>query len=342
MTRWNFIVGLSPNFFSTSRSLHQVYTQGHNTIKGLAQPVLRRISHHTLQWDGRLVESQEGLETKVGLRVDLKSTRAHTHIDSLSILAYVFKCHVFQMTWDERWYIVFATILLMNGCVYCTFFLSYMTTKDIALEKEGDRGRELEALRCSELLLGTENKLLLTWIGVGCIQEIELLRSMYLLTLKRYVQNRAHPEATIANGYLMEKCMNFYARYLNEVETKANRKHEIISGIPDDILDGIWKDIQVKGSCFRRLLKLISIIGACTGRHKYGRKAFGTVREENAMKKKLKEIPIEEQTIAARNRRFSEFIGPDGYGYMRIMGLVLLLHNCLEKQAHLKPRLMSL
>ncbi|KAI5659993.1 hypothetical protein M9H77_28786 [Catharanthus roseus] len=28
-------------------------------------------SHHTLRWDRRLVESQEGLETKIGLRAEL-------------------------------------------------------------------------------------------------------------------------------------------------------------------------------------------------------------------------------------------------------------------------------
>ncbi|KAL9441880.1 hypothetical protein AB3S75_020389 [Citrus x aurantiifolia] len=44
-----------------------------------------------------------------------------------------------------------------------------------------------------------------------------------LLDLKKYVRNRAHPEASIANGYLMAECMNFCARYLNEVETKSNR-----------------------------------------------------------------------------------------------------------------------
>ncbi|KAI5649446.1 hypothetical protein M9H77_35451 [Catharanthus roseus] len=32
---------------------------------------LRHTLHRTLRWDGRLVESQEGLETKVGLRADM-------------------------------------------------------------------------------------------------------------------------------------------------------------------------------------------------------------------------------------------------------------------------------
>ncbi|XP_012846911.1 PREDICTED: uncharacterized protein LOC105966882 [Erythranthe guttata] len=45
----------------------------------------------------------------------------------------------------------------------------------------------------------------------------------YLSTLKKYVRNRAHPEGSIARGYLMEECMNFCSRYLNDVETKENR-----------------------------------------------------------------------------------------------------------------------
>ena len=45
----------------------------------------------------------------------------------------------------------------------------------------------------------------------------------YLLTLKQYVRNRAHPEGSIAKGYLMEECMNFCAMYLDDVETKSNR-----------------------------------------------------------------------------------------------------------------------
>ena len=47
--------------------------------------------------------------------------------------------------------------------------------------------------------------------------------SRYLLTLKQYVRNRAHPEGSIAKGYLMEECMSFCARYLDDVETKSNR-----------------------------------------------------------------------------------------------------------------------
>lgn len=45
----------------------------------------------------------------------------------------------------------------------------------------------------------------------------------FLLTLKQYVRNRAHPEGSMAKGYLMEECMNFCAKYLDDVETKSNR-----------------------------------------------------------------------------------------------------------------------
>ncbi|KAI5667625.1 hypothetical protein M9H77_17478 [Catharanthus roseus] len=46
----------------------------HSIIEGLAPLVLRLTFHHALCWDERLVESQEELETKVGLRVDLFET----------------------------------------------------------------------------------------------------------------------------------------------------------------------------------------------------------------------------------------------------------------------------
>lgn len=45
----------------------------------------------------------------------------------------------------------------------------------------------------------------------------------FLLTLKRYVRNPAHPEGSIVKGYLMEDCMNFCAQYLDDVETKSSR-----------------------------------------------------------------------------------------------------------------------
>ncbi|KAI5668954.1 hypothetical protein M9H77_18807 [Catharanthus roseus] len=45
--------------------------EGHSTVEGLANRYLRQTSHYALRWNGRLIESQEGLETKVGLKTDL-------------------------------------------------------------------------------------------------------------------------------------------------------------------------------------------------------------------------------------------------------------------------------
>ena len=38
------------------------------------------------------------------------------------------------------------------------------------------------------------------------------------------MRNRCHPEGSIAEGYLAEECLTFCSRYLNDVETKLNRR----------------------------------------------------------------------------------------------------------------------
>ncbi|XP_028064106.1 uncharacterized protein LOC114285228 [Camellia sinensis] len=43
------------------------------------------------------------------------------------------------------------------------------------------------------------------------------------MTLKSYMCNRSHPEGSIAEGYLVEECMTFCSRYLDDVESKLNR-----------------------------------------------------------------------------------------------------------------------
>jgi hypothetical protein len=39
----------------------------------------------------------------------------------------------------------------------------------------------------------------------------------YLRTLKAYVRNKAHPEGSIAEGYILEECMTFCSRFLQDV-----------------------------------------------------------------------------------------------------------------------------
>ncbi|GJX57932.1 putative transposase-associated domain-containing protein [Tanacetum coccineum] len=56
----------------------------------------------------------------------------------------------------------------------------------------------------------------------------EAFRWMYpierdLLTLKSYVHNRAHPEGSIAQGYLAQESLTFCSRYLSVVETVFTR-----------------------------------------------------------------------------------------------------------------------
>jgi hypothetical protein len=50
----------------------------------------------------------------------------------------------------------------------------------------------------------------------------------YLRTLKRYVRNKAHPEGSIAEGYILEECMTFCSCFLEDIETKLDRpmRHE--------------------------------------------------------------------------------------------------------------------
>ncbi|KAK1429876.1 hypothetical protein QVD17_12172 [Tagetes erecta] len=56
-----------------------------------------------------------------------------------------------------------------------------------------------------------------------------VLRWMYpternLLKLKSHVHNRAHPEGSIAEGYLTEESITFFSRYLSKVETVFTRE----------------------------------------------------------------------------------------------------------------------
>ncbi|KAJ0972399.1 hypothetical protein J5N97_020358 [Dioscorea zingiberensis] len=45
----------------------------------------------------------------------------------------------------------------------------------------------------------------------------------YLRRLKSYVRNKARPEGSIAEAYIVQECMHFCSRYLHETETRLNR-----------------------------------------------------------------------------------------------------------------------
>ncbi|KMZ75649.1 hypothetical protein ZOSMA_112G00650 [Zostera marina] len=52
----------------------------------------------------------------------------------------------------------------------------------------------------------------------------------YLLTLKKYVRTRSHPEGSIVKKYLADESMTFCSRFLHNVETKSNRTERYIDG----------------------------------------------------------------------------------------------------------------
>ena len=54
------------------------------------------------------------------------------------------------------------------------------------------------------------------------------------MRLKDYVKNKAHPEGSIAEGYIAEECLTFCSRYLQGLETVFNRPQR-----HNDIVDNI-------------------------------------------------------------------------------------------------------
>ncbi|KAI5663058.1 hypothetical protein M9H77_22381 [Catharanthus roseus] len=77
--------------------LHKDYSTRYafSTMEGVARAVLRQTSHHALRWDSRLVESDEGLEIKVGLRGNLSFLEPY----AMSILS-IFSLLVLLWFWD--------------------------------------------------------------------------------------------------------------------------------------------------------------------------------------------------------------------------------------------------
>ncbi len=44
------------------------------------------------------------------------------------------------------------------------------------------------------------------------------------------MRNKAHPEGSIAEGYIAEECVTFCSRYLHNVQTKLNRVERNFDG----------------------------------------------------------------------------------------------------------------
>ncbi|KAM3375774.1 hypothetical protein P3S68_014488 [Capsicum galapagoense] len=46
----------------------------------------------------------------------------------------------------------------------------------------------------------------------------------FLCKLKSYARNKAQPEGSSAEGYIIDECLTFCSMYLDDIETKFNRK----------------------------------------------------------------------------------------------------------------------
>jgi hypothetical protein len=61
----------------------------------------------------------------------------------------------------------------------------------------------------------------------------------YLRTLKGYVRNKAHPEGSIAEGYISEECMTFCSWYLHDMDTKFNRPERNVDASQNEATSGL-------------------------------------------------------------------------------------------------------
>ena len=61
----------------------------------------------------------------------------------------------------------------------------------------------------------------------------------YLRTLKGYVRNKAHPEGSIAEGYILEECMTFCSRFVQGMPTKLSQSERHADGGTDEPPTGI-------------------------------------------------------------------------------------------------------
>ncbi|KAG8382882.1 hypothetical protein BUALT_Bualt05G0125500 [Buddleja alternifolia] len=100
--------------------------------------------------------------------------------------------------------------------------------------------------------------------------QIALTLCKYLYKLKQYVGNKAFPEGSMAEGYIVEECLTFCSMYLNDIETqfnKAERNYErhrgrlrerlsvfsensrlVGKGVYDYLDEKLWKQIEVASS----------------------------------------------------------------------------------------------
>lgn len=52
----------------------------------------------------------------------------------------------------------------------------------------------------------------------------------FLCKLKRCVRNKARPEGSIAEGYIIDECLTFFSMYLTNIENRFNHEDRNVDG----------------------------------------------------------------------------------------------------------------
>ncbi|XP_025703438.1 uncharacterized protein [Arachis hypogaea] len=97
---------------------------------------------------------------------------------------------------------------------------------------------------------------------VHLIDELKLggpVHYRYLGRLKQYVRNRAQDEGSIAEGYLSEKILTFYSRYLDNTETRINRPAKPSGAVSHFALNPMEKDqVPMDSTVHSKEMKLLA------------------------------------------------------------------------------------
>lgn len=73
-------------------------------------------------------------------------------------------------------------------------------------------------------------KVLKVYVLIIYIIYVDFSTLIMLLYIGICIRNKAHPEGSIAEGYLADECLIFCSRYLNQIETKFNREERNYDG----------------------------------------------------------------------------------------------------------------
>lgn len=76
-------------------------------------------------------------------------------------------------------------------------------------------------------------------------------------SLKRFVRNRARPEASIAEAYIVRELLTFMSMYLTQIDTKFNQRARNYDGVTNEKNDLTVFSMRVRpfGNIKRTLVK---------------------------------------------------------------------------------------